>query len=71
MTMKLAWTDRSNSEESYKVYRDKQVIATLAPNSTSYVDVAFVATGETLSYSVEAFNKDWRVSTSTITYGCQ
>jgi len=71
MTMNLGWSDRSNSEEGYNIYRDKLVIATLAPNSTSYVDIAFVATGKTLSYSVEAFNKDWRASTSTITYGCQ
>ena len=71
MTMNLTWTDRSNTEDGYKVYRDKQVIATLAPNSTSYLDVAFVATGRTLSYSVEAFNLDWRASSSTITYGCQ
>ncbi len=71
MTMNLTWTDRSNSEEGYKVYRDKQLIATLPPNSTSYVDVAFVATGKTLSYSVEAFKNDWQLSTSTITYGCQ
>jgi len=71
MTMNMAWADRSNSEEGYKVYRDEQVIATLAANSTFYVDVAFVATGKTLSYSVEAFNTNWRVSTSTITYGCQ
>ena len=71
MTMHLAWNDRSNSEDGYKVYRDQQVIATLPPNSTSYVDVAFVATGKTLSYSVEAFNKDWQLSGNTITYGCQ
>ena len=71
MTMNLAWDDRSNSEEGYKVYRDGQVIATLAPNSTFYVDVAFVATGKTLSYTVEAFNVDWQASTTTITYGCQ
>jgi hypothetical protein len=71
MTMNLTWSDRSNSEEGYRVYRDNQVIATLAPNSTSYVDVAFVATGKTLSYSVEAFNTDWKASTSTITSGCQ
>ena len=71
MTMNLAWTDRSNSEESYKIYRDGQVIATLEPNSTFYVDMAFVATGKTLSYSVEAFNANWQASTSTITYGCQ
>ncbi len=71
MTMNLAWTDRSNSEEGYKVYRGEQAIATLAPNSTFYVDVAFVATGKTLSYTVEAFNENWQVSTSMITYGCQ
>ena len=71
MTMNLAWTDRSSSEEGYKVYRDGQVIATLAPNSTFYVDTAYVATGKTLSYSVEAFNKDWQLSTGTITYSCQ
>lgn len=71
MTMNLTWTDHSNGEEGYKIYRDGKVIATLAPNSTSYIDVAFVATGKTLSYSVEAFNADWQVSTSTITHGCQ
>jgi hypothetical protein len=71
MTMNLTWTDRSNSEEGYTVYRDEKAIATLAPNSTHFVDVAFVATGRTLSYSVEAFNQAWRVSSSTITYGCQ
>lgn len=71
MTMNLAWTDHSDSEEGYKVYRDGLVIAMLAPNATFYVDVTFVATGKTVDYSVEAFNQDWRGSTSTLTYGCQ
>jgi hypothetical protein len=71
MTMNLGWTDHSSSEAGYHVYRDELVIATLAPNSTAYVDVAFVATGKTLDYSVEAFNTDWRGSTSTLTHGCQ
>lgn len=71
MTMYLTWADRSDGEEGYKVYRDGQVVATLAPNSTFYADMAFVADGKTLSYSVEAFNKDWQVSTTTITNGCQ
>ena len=71
MTMNLTWSDSSNSEDGYKVYRGKQVIATLAPDATYYVDVAFVAAGKTLSYSVEAFNQDWQASSSTITYGCQ
>ena len=71
MTMNLGWADRSISEESYKVYRDGRVIATLEPNSMFYVDIFFVATGKTLSYSVEAFNENWQASTSTITNGCQ
>jgi hypothetical protein len=71
MTMNLGWTDRSNGEESYKVYRDEQLIAVLPPNSTTYVDIAFIAMGKTLSYSVEAFNNNWQASTSTITHGCQ
>jgi hypothetical protein len=71
MTMNLAWKDRSTSEEGYRVYRNKQVIATLPPNSTTYVDVVFVAAGGTVSYSVEAFTQAWQFSTPTVTYGCQ
>jgi hypothetical protein len=71
MTMNLAWTDRSNSEDGYRVYRDKQVIATLPPNSTAYVDIVFIAAEKTVSYSVEAFSQGWQFSTPTITNGCQ
>ncbi len=71
MTMNLAWKDRSNSEDGYRVYRDKQVIATLPPNSTKYVDVVLIAAGKTVSYSVEAFAQGWQFSTPTVTYGCQ
>ncbi len=71
MTMNMTWSDRSTSEEGYIVYRDQKPIATLAPNTVSYVDTVFVATGKTLSYSVEAFSQDWRTTTSTITNGCQ
>lgn len=71
MTMNLAWTDRSSDEQGYRVYRDGQPIATLAPDATSYMDAAFVATGKTLSYSVEAFSQDRQASTGTITAGCR
>jgi hypothetical protein len=71
MTMNLSWTDRSNREDSYKIYRNENLIATLAANSTFYVDVAFVASGKKLSYSVEAFQENWQESTSTLIYGCQ
>jgi hypothetical protein len=71
LTMSLTWFDRSDSEEGYHVYRDNQIIATLAPNSTFFMDATFVANGEMLSYFIEAFTPEWRVSSSTITYGCQ
>ncbi len=71
MTMNLFWYDRSGNEQGYIVYRNKLPIAALPTNSTSYVDTAFVASGQTLSYAVEAFNPSWRASTSTITNGCQ
>lgn len=71
MKMNLAWYDRSESEDGYNVYRNGKVIAILEPNSTYYADVSFVAIGKTLSYTVEAFNVNWKTNTSTITYGCQ
>jgi hypothetical protein len=71
MTMNLAWTDRSSNEDGFTVYRDQKVVATLAPNVNAYVDVAFVASGTTVSYKVEVFNKAGRASSSTITAGCQ
>lgn len=71
MKMNLAWYDRSESEDGYNVYRNGKVIAILEPNSAYYADVSFVAIGKTLSYTVEAFNVNWKTNTSTITYGCQ
>ena len=71
MTMNLEWSDPSNSESGFRVYRDNVVIVTLPPNTTSYVDVVFLAAGNTVSYSVEIFNNDWQVRSSTIVYGCQ
>jgi hypothetical protein len=69
--MNLTWADRSSNEEGYIVYRDKQAIVTLVANSTTYVDVVFVPTGQTVSYSVEGFNNAARATSSTITAGCQ
>jgi hypothetical protein len=71
MTMNLTWSDPSNSEDGYRVYRDNIAVATLAPNTTTYTDVTFIPAGNTVSYYVEVFSKDWQVSTSTIVYGCQ
>lgn len=71
ITMNLSWTDRASNEEGYTVYRDELAVTSLGADSTSYVDVAFVGTGKSLTYRVEAFSKSGRASTSTIKASCQ
>ncbi len=71
MTMNLNWTDRSNNEEGFIIYRNDQAVVTLGPDTTSYVDTAFVETGKSLSYRVEAFSKAGKASSSAITAACQ
>jgi uncharacterized protein YgiM (DUF1202 family) len=71
INMNLVWTDRSGDETGFTVYRDGQSIATLGPNTTSYTDSAFVATGKSVSYKVEVYNDAGKASTSTISASCQ
>jgi Zn-dependent metalloprotease len=53
-TVTLAWEDKANNEEGYRVYRDNVLIATLGPNSTSYTDSP--PSGGPYYYLVEAYN---------------
>jgi hypothetical protein len=71
INMNLVWTDRTNDETGYIVYRNGQAIANLGPDSTSYTDVAFVAAGQSVSYKVEVYNESGTASTSTISATCQ
>jgi hypothetical protein len=71
INMNLVWTDRSNDEGGYLIYRNGQTIANLGPNATTFTDVAYVAAGQAVSYKVEAYNKSGSASTSTISATCQ
>ena len=71
INMNLVWTDRSNDEVGYIVYRDGQAIANLGSNSTTYTDTAFVSAGQSVSYKVEVYNKSGTASSSTISATCQ
>jgi uncharacterized protein YgiM (DUF1202 family) len=71
INMNLVWTDRTNDEVGYTIYRDGKAIANLGPDSTAYTDVAFVAAGQSVSYKVEVYNKSGTASTSTISATCQ
>ncbi len=71
LTMNLVWSDRSNNETGFKIYRDGQEVANLAADTTSYTDVTFVASGLSLGYYVEAYSEAGKASSSTITASCQ
>lgn len=60
----MSWTastDEKNSVAGYRVRRDGEVIATVGPDSTSYVDTA-LAPGERAGWTVEAFDPSDNVS---------
>lgn len=51
----LQWSDNSNNEDGFKIYRDGSIVATVRANSTTYQDAGLGA-GRTYHYVVEAFN---------------
>ncbi|RME87824.1 MAG: SH3 domain-containing protein [Anaerolineae bacterium] len=56
MRMTITWTDRADNEAGYRIYRNGVVIADLAPNTTTYVDVFAVNSGVPVTYGIEAYN---------------
>lgn len=51
----LGWTDNSTNEEGFKIYRDGVVIASVGPDTTSYVDES-ISPSTTYFYTVCAYN---------------
>lgn len=54
--VQLNWTDNSNNETGYHVYRNDTQVADLPANTTSYSETADIASGTVYVYSVEAYN---------------
>lgn len=69
-TVNLIWFDRANNEAGYNVYRDNGLVASLGADTSSYTDVAFVGTGQSLSYYVEAYNSAAAVPGPVINISC-
>jgi len=55
--IELTWSDNSEDEEGFRVYRNGTVIAELDPNTTRYVDSDLTG-GESYTYRVSSFNQD-------------
>jgi hypothetical protein len=61
--VELSWTDVSTNEEGYKIFRNGDLLATLAANSTSFEDdttlgILFILGDDppSITYSIRAFN---------------
>ena len=66
----LKWSDKSNNETGYRVFRDGGLVADLPADSTSHADKVAVNAGQSASYRVEAYNPTGTASTSTISISC-
>ena len=77
----LTWTDVANNEDGYHIYRDDQLLASLAPNTTSLEDdttfrILLVILGHTpppppsVKYGIEAFNAAGSSNRKEVTLHC-
>jgi hypothetical protein len=55
-TFSLNWTDTSNNEEGFTIYRDGTQIGKTGPNATSYKDTVTGTVGNPVCYEVTSYN---------------
>jgi uncharacterized protein YraI len=70
-TVNLKWTDRSDDESGYRIYRNDQLVTELPANTTAFTEVIDVEAGQTITYRIEAFNSAGSSSSSSISFSCQ
>ncbi len=66
--VQIKWQDRSALEDGFRIYRDGQLIETLAPNFQSYSDFE-AQPGRTYEYAVAAFRERWGESNRLTDFG--
>ena len=70
ITVALSWTDRSDNEQGFYVYRNGALVATLAAGATTYADI-FVGTASQLyTYQVASFNATGQVLGGAQAFSC-
>ena len=67
----LSWSDQSDNEIGFRIYRDDTLAIELPPNSNKFSETITVDTTQTVSYSVTSFNSVGESSRATISFSCQ
>ena len=71
MEISILWTDKSDNELGYLVYRNGEEIANLLPNVTFYDDLFAVNTGQAINYVVKAYNNSGVSGAFTLSATCE
>lgn len=65
----IAWVDMDN-ETGYRVIRNDIIIAELPANTTQFADTITLLSGQTVGYSIIAFNAAGQAQSKIISLGC-
>ena len=71
LSITIEWNDKASNENGYYIYRNRQQIADLGPNSAVYVDLYAVDSGTPVNYAIEAYNNLGRSEQIGVTATCQ
>jgi hypothetical protein len=58
VTVILVWEDLTDNESGYNIYRNSELIASLAPNANTFTDVTYLGYDQAVTYYVEVYNAD-------------
>ncbi len=71
ITVSLRWSDRSNNEIGFRVYRDGTLVVDLPANTTFYTDFFAGSAAVVYSYRIAAYNAAGEAMGGTISFSCQ
>jgi len=71
MEITIQWTDKSDNELGYLIYRNGEEIANLIPNTVVYTDTFAVSTGQAVNYAIGAYNNSGISGQFTLSATCE
>jgi hypothetical protein len=71
ITVNLKWSDRSNNELGFRVYRDGVIVADLPADYTLYKDLFAGSASVVYTYRIASYNATGEALGGTISFSCQ